>query len=294
MAPRAVDNRSVRDYWERHPAGYDELKALEGDPLAFLEERDRQTRLLLPNVAEKYRMRLAKDAMVLDIGCGQGYNAQELVRHGARLTAVDLTQKGVELAVQRFRLRELEGNFMLADAQQLPFKDGTFSYIHSSGVVHHIPKIEEAVQEVHRVLRPGGKASIMVYHKASWRYWYRVQFRLRLFMTMMFLAPGWMRRLIIRRRPGLEKYVPTRWPSSVDVLNAGTDFGGVENPLSRVYTRRSAEKLFHQFKIEGFSVSGEPYKPFKMKKNPWERLIATLISRLNERFGWYLFVYLEK
>ena len=291
---REVDTGTVREYWERHPAGYDEIKHLEQDPLAFLEERDRRTRILSPKVAEKYRMYLAKDNETLDIGCGQGYNAQELVRHGARLTAIDLTRKGIELISQRFRLRGLRGDFVLADSQHLPFVDGAFGFIHSSGVLHHIPNIESAVEEIHRVLGPGGKASIMVYNQSSWGYWYRIRFRLRVLMTLLFLLPRRVREFAIRRRPHLEKYVLTHWPSTSDVLNAGTDFGGVENPLSRVFTRRSASKLFHRFKIEGFATSGTSYKPFKQKNNLWERVRGAVTARINERFGWYLYVYLDK
>jgi ubiquinone/menaquinone biosynthesis C-methylase UbiE len=292
--PRNVNTAKVQEYWEKHPAGYDDIKYLAEDPLAFLEERDRQTRLLSPNVAEKYRMHLAKGATVLDLGCGQGFNAQELVNHGAQLIAIDLTRKGIELAVQRFRLRGLESDFVLADSQHLPFKDGTFGFVHSSGVLHHIPNIESAVDELHRVLRPGGKTSIMVYNKSSWRYWYRMQVKLRMAMTLLYILPEELRAALINHIPSLRAYVPTRWPSQADVVNAGTDFGGVENPLSRVFTRKSASRLFHRFKIEGFATSGSPYKPFKEKKNPWERFLAAVTSRQQERFGWYLFVYLEK
>ena len=291
---REVDTETVREYWEKHPPGYDEIKNLADDPVAFLEERNRQTRLLSPKIAEKYRMHLAKDTAVLDLGCGQGFNAQELVRHGARLTAIDLTRKGIELATQRFRLRDLSGDFVLADSQHLPFKDGAFGFIHSSGVLHHIPNIESAVQEVHRVLRPGGKASIMVYNKSSWRYWYRIRFRIRVLMTLLFLLPRGLRKLAIQRRPHLAKYVLTHWPSASDVLNAGTDFGGAENPLYRVFTRKGAAKLFHCFTIEGFASSGTPYKPFKQKKNLWERFRGAITARMNERFGWYLYIYLDK
>ncbi|MBI4198332.1 MAG: hypothetical protein HY533_04405, partial [Chloroflexi bacterium] len=70
---RPVNTKEVKDYWERFPAGWGELRELENDPLAFLEERDRRTRILSPRVAELYRMHLAKDTEVLDVGCGQGY-----------------------------------------------------------------------------------------------------------------------------------------------------------------------------------------------------------------------------
>ena len=139
-----------------------------------------------------------------------------------------------------------------------------------------------------------GKASIMVYNKSSWRYWYRMQVKLRIAMTLLYILPKMLQNALINRRPSLGAYVPTRWPSQADVVNAGTDFGGVENPLSRVYTRQGASKLFHRFKIEGFATSGTSYKPFKQKKNLWERFRGAITARMNERFGWYLYVYLGK
>ncbi|MBI4311503.1 MAG: class I SAM-dependent methyltransferase [Chloroflexi bacterium] len=285
---------SVKEYWEKFPAGWGELGYLHSDPLAFLEERDRQTKILSPRIAELYRMYLARDVATLDIGCGQGYNAQELVRHGAKLTAIDLTSKGLELATSRFDIRGLHANFLLADAQRLPFQDESFGYLHSSGVIHHIPDMGKVAAEMYRVLRPTGHASIMIYNKTSWVYWFQFQFRLRTIMTLLYLMPTAIRRQVIKRKPGLSKCVPSRWPRTADIINAGTDFGGVENPLSRVFTRKQVARLFHQFKVMGFATSGSPYQPFKTKKNVVRRMIASIISRLNRRFGWYLYVYLEK
>lgn len=294
MTINPPNTQDVKEYWEKFPAGWGELRDLQSDPVAFLEERDRQTRILSPRVAELYRMHLAKDVATLDIGCGQGYNAQELVRHGAKLTAIDLTSKGLELATTRFALRGLRAHFMLADAQRLPFQDESFGYLHSSGVIHHIPDMEKVAAEMHRVLRPAAQASIMVYNKTSWVYWYQLQCRLRTIMSSLYLMPAAIRRQVIKRKPGLSKYVPSRWPRIADVINAGTDFGGIENPLSRVFTRKQASQLFHQFKIVGFATSGSPHRPFKAKKNVVERVVASVISRLNRRFGWYLYVYLQK
>lgn len=294
MTTTPPDTAKVKDYWERFPAGWGELSDQESNPVAFLEERDRQTRILSPRIADLYRMHLARGAVTLDVGCGQGYNAQELVRYGARLTAIDLTEKGLGLARTRFAIRGLEANFLLADAQNLPFTSNTFEIVHSSGVFHHIPDMESAVRELYRVMKPGARASIMVYNKSSWRYWYSLQFRLRLIMTVLYMLPSRLKTVLLLRKPGLHSYLPSRWPSTGDIINAGTDFGGIENPLSRVFTKKRARKLFHQFKIEGFATSGSPYRPFRTKKNVAEKMMARIISRLNRRFGWYLYVYLQK
>jgi len=231
---------------------------------------------------------------VLDIGCGQGYNAQELVRSGARLTAIDLTEKGLSLATQRFRLRGLHANFVQADAENLPFKNESFDFVHSSGAIHHTPHIQKAVDEIYRILRKGGRGSIMVYHKSSWVYWYRIQLRLRLLMTLLYLLPSNVRGHLLARKPRLAMYVPRRWPSSADILNAGTDVGGVENPLSRVFTRREATGLFARFTIEGFATSWGTYKPFKERKSALDRMASAVHNWIARRWGWYLLVYIRK
>lgn len=57
---------------------------------------------------------------------------------------------------------------MVADAEHLPFPDATFDIVYSYGVLHHSPDTRAAVKEVHRVLKPGGTAIVMVYHHPSW------------------------------------------------------------------------------------------------------------------------------
>jgi ubiquinone/menaquinone biosynthesis C-methylase UbiE len=55
----------------------------------------------------------------------------------------------------------------VADAEALPFDDNSFDVVYSWGVLHHSPDTPRALREVHRVLRPGGRARVMIYHKYS-------------------------------------------------------------------------------------------------------------------------------
>jgi len=70
----------------------------------------------------------------------------------------------------------IKSNLSVADAENLPFAENSFDIVYSYGVLHHTPSTADAIQEVKRVLRPGGKARIMIYHKYSfvgYMLWFR-------------------------------------------------------------------------------------------------------------------------
>jgi ubiquinone/menaquinone biosynthesis C-methylase UbiE len=90
---------------------------------------------------------------------------------GARVTAVDLTPEAVSLARRHLELRGLEGTVQEGNAERLPFADATFDVVYSHGVLHHTVDTQRAIDEVWRVLKPGGSAVIMLYHRHSWFWW---------------------------------------------------------------------------------------------------------------------------
>ncbi len=104
---------------------------------------------------------------MLEIGVGLGADHQGFAEAGARLTGVDLTERAVENTLRRFELLGLKSDLRAADAEVLPFAANTFDLVYSWGVLHHTPDTPRAIEEVRRVLRAGGSARIMVYHKHS-------------------------------------------------------------------------------------------------------------------------------
>lgn len=104
---------------------------------------------------------------VLEIGCGMGTHASLLAMAGARLTAVDLTERAVETTRRRFDLFGLNGRIERTDAEKLPFADDSFDMVWSWGVIHHSSRMEDCLSEIVRVLRPGGRLMIMVYYRPS-------------------------------------------------------------------------------------------------------------------------------
>ena len=70
-----------------------------------------------------------------------------------------------ELLNKMLEIFDLKANVQQGNAEKLPFEDNTFDFISSSGVLHHTPDMQKAVNEAWRVLKPGGEAIISVYYK---------------------------------------------------------------------------------------------------------------------------------
>lgn len=107
---------------------------------------------------------------VLEIGCGMGCMAMNWSRQGARVTAVDLNPVAVEQTRRRFEIFGLAGDIREADGGRLPFADAAFDYVYSWGVLHHSPDLKASLDEVWRVLKPGGAAGVMLYNRESLLY----------------------------------------------------------------------------------------------------------------------------
>jgi len=104
---------------------------------------------------------------VLEVGCGSGFASQLFAEAGANVTAVDLTEWAVETTRARFAAFGLAGDVRQADAELLPFEDGSFDVVFSWGVIHHTTDMDRALRELVRVLRPGGKLVLMLYNRRS-------------------------------------------------------------------------------------------------------------------------------
>lgn len=92
----------------------------------------------------------------LDIGAGAGGNTRVLEAAGWQATALEFSDAGVELAEQR-GLDVVQG-----DARNIPFPDDHFGLLVAYDVLEHIEEDDQVVQEIARVVRPGGKVLIAV------------------------------------------------------------------------------------------------------------------------------------
>ncbi|MDP9195390.1 MAG: class I SAM-dependent methyltransferase [Pseudomonadota bacterium] len=127
----------------------------------------------LPSFIEKIARRHSD---VVEIGCGQGTDGLEFCRHldpKGSYTGIDLSDESVARAFQAYE--EISGRgalkvvprFRQGNAEALELGSGSVSCIYSMGVLHHSPNPPQTVQEIYRVLSPGGKAYICLYKNMS-------------------------------------------------------------------------------------------------------------------------------
>ena len=169
-----------RTWWEVAPMRYDWRDKLDAPPgsAAYFAEIDRR---FLSSVRQFMPWRtLPFDAVVpfaelgtkdvLEIGVGHGTHAQLLAPRCRSFVGIDLTTNATRLTKQRFALFGVDGAIAQMDAERMAFRDGSFDYVWSWGVVHHSADTRRVLAEISRVLRPGGVCTVMIYYRSWWNY----------------------------------------------------------------------------------------------------------------------------
>jgi ubiquinone/menaquinone biosynthesis C-methylase UbiE len=215
ITPNEDLKEDVRSFWSRQSCG--EVYTGDGSIRHQLEKQAIARFELEPYLSHFARFNEGKDKDVLEIGVGMGADHLEWARSSPRsLTGVDITSRAVAFTRERLQLYSMESNVLLADAERLPFHNDSFDLIYSWGVLHHTPDTPAAIDEVWRVLRPGGIARIMIYHTAS-----MVGYML------------WMRYAMLRGKP---------WRTLSDIYAKH-----LESPGTKAYSIEETRRMFSKF-----------------------------------------------
>jgi ubiquinone/menaquinone biosynthesis C-methylase UbiE len=295
MANNTELKERVREFWQEHPCGTKFSDAAMGSRDFFerVEEHRYQKEWHIPSAAN---FAATSGLKVLEIGCGLGTDGAQFARAGADYTGIDLTEAAIDLARRRFALAGLKGDFRVSDAEKLGFADGSFDLVYSHGVLHHTPDIEAAIGEIYRVLRPGGRAVIMLYHRGSYNYRVGIRVLRRAGAGLLKSESGikLVHRLTGEPVDSLREHAASLRNangnvSARELLNQSTD--GAGNPLARVYSRREARDLFKDFReveLRAYFLN-KRFIPVLGKLLP-----RSIESALASRWGWHLWIYATK
>ena len=203
------DKRAVREFWQAASCG-ERLYLETAERAGYMRQAEERYRLE-PFIADFARFEASRGLRVLEIGVGLGADHQRFAEAGARLTGIDLTERAVEHTRRRLSLFALSSNLSVGDAEALDFPDASFDVVYSWGVLHHSPDTPRAIDEVRRVLKPGGIARIMIYHT-----WSMIGFMLWVRYALLRLRPWTSMRTLYARHlesPGTKAYsiAEARW-----------------------------------------------------------------------------------
>ena len=260
---------ATKIFWDSNPCGFS------GD-----YERKRDQRYLMePYLPDLIKNIALNSEKLLEIGCGQGIDAIEFIINGDEnfnYTGIDYSGNSVKEAIQNYEsYRLINGGrshlFMVSNAENLVFEDNSFDVVYSMGVIHHTKSIENAIKEIKRVLKPGGKCYIFVYRTFSLKVFiaHALRFLQRLVDLCLFSNAIFYKML---RKMG---------PTNSRVGTMFLECFGV--PYLHSYTKNKLTKLFQEFSILDCTKVGLNFGKYSYPN-----------AGLNTQFGYLWFLIAEK
>ena len=158
---------SIATYWDVHIHDLGITTYSVGTPEFFrqLDEYRYEKLNYLPHLVN---FSAYKGNSVLEIGCGAGIDLVRFARGGANATGIDLSKTAIDLAYKNFEQSEENADLRVMNGECMQFMDNTFDVVYAHGVLQYTADPVKMIAEIHRVLKPGGEAIMMVYNKHSW------------------------------------------------------------------------------------------------------------------------------
>lgn len=211
---------------------------------------------------------------VLEIGCGAGADAYMFCKHGANYTGIDITLESIQLTQKHLHCYDIKNvKLIQMDVTDISLQE-RFDLIFSFGVFHHIPDINKALQNVHKLLEDNGSFYLIIYNKNSAFY------RLSLFLT-------W-----VIQREFLKESFKTRL-ARIEMTTSK------ELPHVDVYSKKNIVKLLNK---SGFTIITTQIHELDKDHMPnilylwkiWPLISQRVYQWLGNYLGWYIAIKAQK
>ena len=246
----AIPLEKVKDYWKGNNIPQIWYSDIKPGTISFYNNiRKQRYEFYYPYLKDSAEFQFHEGEKILEVGVGMGTDLIEYARHGAKVYGIDLGIDQINLSKDMFnKLGYHYEDLKVASAEELPYENNFFDFVYSFGVIHHTPNINAAVGEIHRVLKPGGRAVIMIYAR-GWKHYLK-----RCFIH------GILKFKIFKYKFDWQKVY-----NEVSEVNGGS-------PLTQILTKKQSLNLFKNFYIESIEKKrlGEffEYKPYNTVKLP--------------------------
>lgn len=260
----------VAQYWDGRPCNI-RHSPKEVGTREYFDEVEARKYFVEPHILRFADFPRWRGRRVLEIGCGIGTDTINFARHGAAVTAVDLSEKSLDIARKRAEVYGLGDRitFYQGDSEELssfvPVEP--YDLVYSFGVIHHTPHPPRVIDQIRRYVRPGTAIKIMVYHRRSWKV------------------------VEILLRYGKGRF----W--DLNGLVARYSEAQTGCPVTYTYRPHEVAELLRGFRITEmwidhiFPYRVDDYVRFRYKKVWYFRLMPSPLARwMERRLGWHLCV----
>ncbi len=265
----------VKEFWDARPCNIRHSPKPIGTR-EYFDEVEARKYFVEPHIPRFAQFERWKGKKVLEIGCGIGTDTINFARHGAYVTAVELSERSLEIGRKRAEVYGLSDriHFYLGNAEELSrfVPVDTYDLLYSFGVIHHTPHPERVIEQMRYYVQPGSIVKIMVYHRYAWK----------VLWILLTYGKGQFWRL-----------------AEIVARHSEAQTGC---PITYTFTRREVQNLLEQY---GFSVTDMqvehifPYRisdyiQYRYVKVWYFRWMPQVLFRWLERhFGWHLCVTAE-
>ena len=166
-----MKEQNIQDFWQENPCGETLIETVYNEDLSFYDDYDAMRYSSHAHLLKTLDGIPFQGKKTLEIGIGQGGDAEQIVRRGGLYSGLDLTHEAVRRVKRRFELKQLSFDTITQGSiLEAPFDDNSFDLIFSHGVLHHVPNILQAQKEIARILKPNGLLVVMLYARHSLNY----------------------------------------------------------------------------------------------------------------------------
>ncbi len=284
----------VREFWNNQPCD-SELSDRDRQSREYFLEIERSRYALQPHIPDILARIDWRGKRVLEIGTGVGTDARNIIGRGGSYTGINIDRGSTAATSQALQTFSLPGVAMQGNATGLDFPDNTFDVVYSFGVLHHIPEVDKAAAEIHRVLKPGGELLVMLYNRASINYVVEIMFLRKLALRIL-SVPGCVA-LLARMgfpRQKLQRHAELyrRGKPMTDQEWLSRNTNGPDYPYCRgVYGAVDAVELLAAFRIKCNEVHFFDHRHWGVLGRLLPRTLRRMLGR---HWGWHRIVHAQK